>query len=216
MDDNLDNWNARLQSTGNLLDDTRQIIEQARRVAYQSVNIVLLQRNWLIGRRIALADLAGKERADYGKQTIAKLAEDLNQLYGKGFDYTNLYRFVKFYQTFPNIFDAAGQKSRNLLSWTHYRILLQVDDNSARRWYHDEALAQAWSARTLQRNVSSQYYNRKLSSHNPTAVADEMQQLTAPLQDPLEYIKSPVIAEFLGFSQKKSSGARLSNKRCIF
>lgn len=202
MDDNLAYLGTVPQLTDDILDDARHIIEDALQVVYQSANVILVRRNWLLGRRIAIANLAGKERADYGKQTIINLSNNLTRLYGKGFNYTNLYHFVNFYQTFPYIFDALSKKSRNVLSWTHYRILLQVDDDIARQWYHDEALSQAWSARTLQRNVSSQYYHRMLSTHNTQAVTDEMRQLTAQLQDPLEYIKSPVIAEFLGFSNK--------------
>lgn len=92
-------------------------------------------------------------------------------------------------------------KFKGLLSWTHYRILLQVPDDDARAWYAWEALEQTWSVRTLQRNISSQYYYRLLNSQHKDLVEKEMLQKTAPLQDKLEYIKNPVVAEFLGFSQ---------------
>ena len=85
------------------------------------------------------------------------------------------------------------------LSWTHYRIMLQESNAEARAWYEQEAAREMWSTRTLQRNISSQYYHRLLQSQNKELVRDEMKQLTQPLQDRLEYLKNPVVAEFLGF-----------------
>ena len=85
------------------------------------------------------------------------------------------------------------------LSWTHYRIILQESNAEARAWYENEAANEMWSTRTLQRNISSQYYHRLLQSQNKELVRDEMKQLTQPLQDRLEYLKNPVVAEFLGF-----------------
>jgi predicted nuclease of restriction endonuclease-like (RecB) superfamily len=85
------------------------------------------------------------------------------------------------------------------LSWTHYRIILQESNAEARAWYEQEAAREMWSTRTLQRNISSQYYHRLLRSQNKELVRDEMKQLTQPLQDRLEYLKNPVVAEFLGF-----------------
>lgn len=85
------------------------------------------------------------------------------------------------------------------LSWTHYRIILQESNAEARAWYEQEAANEMWSTRTLQRNISSQYYHRLLQSQNKELVRDEMKRLTQPLQDKLEYLKNPVVAEFLGF-----------------
>ena len=121
--------------------------------------------------------------------------------FGKGFTKSNLYQFTLFYKEFPSIFHTASGKSSILLSWSHYRTLLQVDDVAARNWYLKEAAEQTWSVRTLQRNISSQYYFRLLQSQHKELVEDEMMKLTAPLQqDKLEFIKNPVIAEFLGLS----------------
>lgn len=85
------------------------------------------------------------------------------------------------------------------LSWTHYSIILQENNADARAWYEQEAANEMWSTRTLQRNVASQYYHRLLLSQDKAIVRDEMQRLTTPLQDKLEFMKNPVIAEFLGF-----------------
>lgn len=95
--------------------------------------------------------------------------------YGKGFTKTNLYNFYSFYKEYPEIFQTVSGKSLTLLSWSHYAILLQVKDKQARDWYEKEAVSQAWSVRTLQRNVSSQYYFRMLKTQKKDMVEKEMQ-----------------------------------------
>lgn len=188
-------------NTGDILHDMCEIIEVSRRSAYQAVNLALVRRNWLLGRRIAEEELNGGARAEYGFEVIKRLSKELTGEYGKGFTKTNLYNFYLFYKTFPEIFHAASGKSDSLLSWTHYRTLLQVKDDKARIWYAKEAAEQTWAVRTLQRNIDSQYYYRLLSSRNAEPVKAEMKQLTASYQqDKLEYLKNPVVAEFLGLS----------------
>ena len=98
-----------------------------------------------------------------------------------------------------NIYDGIKPTEAIRLSWTHYAIILQEDSKEARTWYENEAANEMWSTRTLQRNISSQYYHRLLQSQNKELVRDEMKRLTQPLQDKLEYLKNPVVAEFLGF-----------------
>ena len=95
---------------------------------------------------------------------------------GKGFDRSNLYRFLRFYKSFPQIVASVRQQSRILLSWTHYKVLLQVFDKEARDWYEKEAIEQTWSVRTLQRNISSQYYYRLLKSQVKEKVINEMKE----------------------------------------
>lgn len=186
--------------TQNLLVDTSTIIESAMNVAYRSVNMVLVKRNWLLGKRIAEEQLGNQTREElYGKSVIENLAQQLTTEYGSGFDFSSLYKYVRFYQCFPNILDAESPKSF-LLTWTHYRTLLQVDDSAARDWYASEAAKEVWSVKTLQRNISSQYYYRILQSTQPQHVVQEMHELTKPLQDKDEFIKNPVVAEFLGLS----------------
>ena len=208
-----------------LIQDACTIIDQAQETAYRQVNETLIKRNWLLGMRIQHEVLKDK-RAEYGKQVVKCLAQSLVERYGKGFQTANLYHFVAFYNYHPdifyavsrksadnefeNIFHSVSRKSGNILhslrakssirlDWTHYRIILQESSKEARDWYEQEAAREMWSTRTLQRNVSSQYYHRLLQSQNKDAVRGEMKQLTAPLQDKLEYLKNPVVAEFLGF-----------------
>jgi predicted nuclease of restriction endonuclease-like (RecB) superfamily len=209
MDNSVVNTNNNIMNdyvkTDDILYDMREIIDAAQKNAYQAVNLALVQRNWLIGYRIAEEELAGEQRAEYGKHIVKNLAEELTKIYGKGFDYSTLYKFVRFYKCFPTILDSVSSKSTSILSWTHYRALLQVQDDKAREWYAKEASEQTWSVRTLQRNISSQYYYRLLKSQTPDIVQEEMQTLTSSYQnDKLEFIKNPVIAEFLGMSQDNS------------
>ena len=190
------------KNTDNVVDDICSIIESARNYAYQSVNIALVERNWFIGYRIAEEELKGNDRADYGIELIKKLSKKLTKKYGKGFDRSNLYRYLSFYKSFPQIVDALSRQTKIYLSWTHYRTLLQVYDKKARDWYEKEAIEQTWSVRTLQRNISSQYYYRLLKSQVKEPVIEEMKEINKEhyLMNKLEFIKNPVIAEFLGYS----------------
>lgn len=162
----------------------------------------MCRENWLIGYRISEEELQGEVRSEYGLQIIKKLSEELTERYGKGYDRSNLYHCLRFYKMFPEIVDTVCRQYENLLSWSHYRILLQVEDDSARFWYAREASAQTWSVRNLQRNISSQYYYRMLQTQRKDLDEEEMKELTSDCQnDKYEFIKNPVIAEFFGFSQ---------------
>lgn len=195
-----------------LVHDVCIIIEQAQKSAYLAINETLIKRNWLLGMRIQ-HEVLKDQRAGYGDQVIKTLAKKLTEKYKTGFTKTNLYNYVAFYQSWPNFFHAVSGKSASdfdilqsltvktpiRLSWTHYRIILQEPTADGRTWYENEAANEMWSTRTLQRNVSSQYYHRLLRSQNKAVVHDEMVELTQPLQDKLEFLKNPVIAEFLRF-----------------
>lgn len=182
------------------------IIEDARVRAYRQVNENLVRRNWELGQIIAEEELNGQDRAQYGASVIKELSKRLTATYGKGFTKTNLYSYVNFYNMFPQIFHTMCGKSATLLSWSHYRTLLQELNDEARQWYEAETASQNWNVRTLQRNISSQYYHRLLASQRKDLVKKEMLQLTAVLQspDPTEFIKNPVVGEFLGFTADSS------------
>ena len=187
--------------TDDILKDMCGIIESSQKAAYQAVNTTLVQRNWMIGYRIAEEEFGGEERSEYGLKVIKKLSKELTNLYGKGYDRGTLYRCLRFYRMFPEIVASLRQQSGTILSWTHYRILLQVEDKKARDWYEKEAAEQTWSVRTLQRNISSQYYYRMLQTQKQELVENEMKELTAEFQnDKLEFIKNSVVAEFLGLA----------------
>ena len=225
-----------------LFQDACIIIDEAQAVAYRSVDITLIKRNWLLGLRIQ-HDVLKDKRAEYGEQMIENLAKRLTLRYGKGFIKRNLHHFVDFFVKYPDFFHAVSGQSddskivnavssqlpvaiNNIvnavssqssmeaifqsltgknpirLTWTHYRIILQENSKEARDWYEQEAAREMWGTRTLQRNVSSQYYHRLLKSQNKALVHDEMVKLTSPLQERLEHLKNPVVAEFLGFKNR--------------
>lgn len=200
-------------NTGSITEDVCHIIDEARRFAYKSVDETLVLRNWYIGKRIDEEVLNGEDRAKYGASVITKLGDSLTKKYGKGYSKRTLYQCLKVYRMFPEIvnevraqFNEVGKVNEaraqsGLLSWTHYRILTQVEDSVARKWYATEAFNQTWSSVTLQRNISSQYYYRLLKTQDKTSVEDEMKSLTSEYQNKLEFIKNPVIAEFLGMQE---------------
>lgn len=125
--------------TDDILKDMCGIIESSQKAAYRAVNTTLIQRNWLLGYRIASEELQGEDRAKYGAEIIKKLAKELSAEYGKGYTKSNLYSFYSFYKIYPEIFQTPSGKSVGLLSWSHYAALLQVKDKAARDWYEKEA-----------------------------------------------------------------------------
>lgn len=132
-------------STDNVFDDVCRIIDDSQRVAYHSVNVVLVLRNWLLGKRISDEEMNGDNRAEYGAEIVKKLSASLSEKYGKGFSIRVLYKCQQFYKYFPDIVPTASAQSGDsmilptlsaqMLSWSHYEILLQVPDSQAREWY---------------------------------------------------------------------------------
>lgn len=177
--------------------EIKDIITRGRQKAYSAINTAMVESYWLIGRRIVEEEQGGTSRAEYGKQILKELSAELTKEFGKGFSVGSLYYYRQFYTTFPEIFATPWR----ILSWSHYKRLMQVSDSEARDWYIKEASEQMWSYRTLDRNISSQYYYRLLQSQNKQSVKDEMIRITTPYQqDNLEFIKNPTVAEFIGLS----------------
>ncbi len=192
------------------------IIEASRENAYRQINYELVFRNWRLGKLIAENELESRPRAQNGLKTIKTLSTKLTGIYGKGFSRRDLYNYLSFYKSKSSLFMPENQngtivyslsaQSQGLLSWTHYRTLLQEMNIDARDWYEREARTQTWSVRALQRNISSQYYHRLLASQRKDLVEKEMLQQVSRFQkpDPTEFIKNPVIGEFLGFAADTS------------
>ena len=204
MDEKLTKMNGLIEfnKTNDIISDLKYIIDTSQKSAHQAVNVALVYRNWLIGYRITEETLNGEERAEYGSEVIKNLSRALTKSYGKGFDKVTLYRCYRFYNAFPEIVATLWQQSGNILSWSHYRVLIQVEDKTARDWYVKEAANESWSVRTLQRNISSQYYYRLIQTQKKDLVENEMKELTEEYQnDKLEFIKNPVVVEFLGLAQ---------------
>ena len=118
----------------------------------------------------------------------------MTQDFGKGFTVANLKNMRQFYLTFPN-----GYALRSELSWTHYRLLMRVENKNAREFYMQEAVKSQWSTRQLERQINSFFYERLLSSKNKEQVAQEIQALE-PAKKPEDVIRDPYVLEFLGLT----------------
>ncbi|WP_137936503.1 PDDEXK nuclease domain-containing protein [Chitinivorax sp. B] len=177
-----------------LLAALRSLIGEARQQVLRQVDVVQVQTYWQIGRHIVEFEQGGEKRAAYGQRLLPQLGLALSQEFGKGFDATNLRHMRGFYLAFP-ICDAL----RRELSWTHYRLLLRVDTSDARQWYMQEAAAQNWSTRVLERQIGSLYYERLLSSQDKAALLAQTRQVQdADTHQPRDFVRDPVMLEFLG------------------
>ena len=205
--------------------DLKSIAGETRRQAYRAADRMLVVRNWLIGWLIVEQEQKGKERAGYGKRVLELASQSLTEEYGKGFGLTSVKNMRSFYIKFRNLqirqalldeFNITQLPIRQPLpdesvipfypnvSWLHYERLMRVEDEVARMWYLKETARTQWDYRTLQRNISSQYYQRLLQTPEQLRheVSNEMNRLTADFErDKLSYLKNPVIAECLGLSQ---------------
>lgn len=176
-----------------LLADIRQLLTQARQTLVQSVNSVMVQTYWQIGRLIVEHEQQGQARAEYGKQALEQLAQSLTAEFGKGFDARNLRNMRRFYAEYP-IWNAV----RTELSWTHYRTLIGIENPAARAWYTDECIANHWSVRALERQIDKLYYERLLASRDQTPVIQEAASHTRALQTDIKhYLRDPYILDFL-------------------
>ena len=185
-----------MANTRNILNDIRTIIEKGRREAYAVVGQATIATYWNIGRRIVEEEQNGKERAKYGTQLIKNIADILVPLYGSNYSKRNLDYYKKFYLLFQD-FEIVNTRVHNL-DWSHVRRVLSVPGEDARLWYLSAAADNMWSVRELDRNISTQYYERRLAAQLPID-AGELPQTKAG--DPLEYIKNPLVAEFMGFKR---------------
>jgi predicted nuclease of restriction endonuclease-like (RecB) superfamily len=183
------------ESSARLLDDVRAILRQARRQAYAAANTVMVEAYWRIGRRIVEEEQGGKNRADYGAFLIRSLARQLGEEFGRGLSVANLKNFRQFFMTFPDL--EKSYALRSLLTWTHWRLLMRVEDPKERDYYIGECAGQGWTTRQLERNVASGSYHRLLA--RPAAEARPAES-PAPLH-PAEFIKDPYVLEFLGLPE---------------
>jgi len=210
------------------ISEIKQILALARQKAYSTVNSAMVEAYWLIGKRIVEEEQHGKERAQYGKEILKKLSEELSAEYGKGFSERTLREYRQFFQTFPDLLQT-DQRTAELsmqnkwrtpyatsvnpiwrtvfakLHWSHYQRVLRVSDEQARTYYLNEAADQNWSISTLDRNISTLYYQRLLASQIKEPVIKEMHEQTQePQTDMYEFIKNPSVLEFLNLPTNKA------------
>ena len=201
------------------------VVSSARQAAGRSVNLMHVVSCWLIGRQVVEQEQNGRGRADYGKRVVEIASQILTMNFGAGYSVTNIKNFRSFFlmfkemgigQALPDLFgeqigqtmpDQSSYVLPTNLSWSHYERLIRVHDDTARMWYMQEAAREQWDYRTLGRNISSQYYYRMMQTPSEvrSEVEQEMHQLTAEYErHKLEYLKNPIVAEFLGLPPDKS------------
>ena len=205
------------KNISNIYDSIRSVLEESRKRVVRNVNFEMVAAYWKIGEIIVEEEQKGKERAEYGKYLLKELSQKLVVEFGQGFDETNLRNMRRFYFAFP-IRDALrlelgeGEKGyamrdqltitlRTELSWTHYRLLLRIKNEKARKWYMNEAADNGWSTRVLERQINSFYYERLLKSKNQVPVKKEAEEKNAMLS-PENILKDPYVLEFLDLKEK--------------
>ncbi len=162
-------------SSRGLLQDICKMIEDSRASVAVSVNAALTILYWKIGKRINNEILKG-ERADYGKEILATLSQQLAQEYGNGFSYSALTRMVKFANAFQDAQIVATLSQA--LSWSHFRELLPLDKPLQRDFYAEMCRMESWSVRTLRQKIDSMLYERTALSKKPEGLAKaELQEL---------------------------------------
>ena len=183
-----------MEISNNYISEIKKILKNARQKAYIAVNSAMVEAYWEIGRRIVEEEQRGKERAEYGKEIVKNLSKELTEEFGKGFSRRTLWEMRKLYVYFSDY-----EKVRTLfaqLTWSHFQKVLRVSNEKARIFYLTEAAENMWSVRTLDRNISTLYYNRIVASIDKKIVENEMKDKTKKLQAE-EFIKNPVVLEFL-------------------
>jgi len=181
-------------SENSIYENIKLTVVQAQQKVYATVNFVMVETYWNIGKQIYEAQ-GENQRAEYGKGLLKFLSEKLTKEFGKGFTVANLKNMRQFYLTFPKSYALRSQ-----LSWTHYRLLMRVEDNAAREFYLDECAKSNWSTRQLERQINSFYYQRLLSSQDKESVRNEIQTLEKGI-DAKDIIRDPYVLEFLGLEQ---------------
>lgn len=173
--------------------EIKEILTAARNKVYQTANFAMVEAYWNIGKSI-IEEQGGKEKAEYGTGLLNELSRQMTQDFGKGFTVTNLKYMRQFYLAFPN-----SHALRDELSWTHYRLLMKVENNDARDFYMQEAVKSQWSTRQLERQINSFFYERLLSSKNKEQVANEI-KILEQAKKPEDIIRDPYVLEFLGLT----------------
>ena len=185
-------------SNENLIAQIQNIIQAAQERAIRSVDFERVLMYWQIGEVIFVEEQQGKERADYGAFLIKSISEAFQPQFGSGFSVRQLERYRQFYRQFP-----IASALRTQLSWTHYKLLLPIDNPQKTQFYIAETTKNNWSARQLERQINSQLFERLLLSNNVEdvlAVANEEKLPTKPT----EIIKDPMVLEFLGLKRESA------------
>jgi len=189
-----------LTQNDNLYQSVKNILQTARDNAYRQVNFIMVEAYWNIGKQIVEEEQNGKDRAEYGSYLIKELSSRLTSEFGKGFTASNLKMMRQFYLAFP-----IGHTLCDQLSWSHYRLIMRLDNPQARLWYMEESAKANWSVRALERQIGTFYYERIISGKDKQPVAAEATNNTKDLQlTPKDIIKDPYVLEFLDLKQNNA------------
>ena len=183
--------NTKPTSYQDIYSEIKETLLLSRNQAYSAVNFAMVQAYWQIGRIIVEHEQNGNLRAEYGKAILQDISDKLQKEFGSGFSVRNLQQMKKFYSLFPNT-----NALRSQLTWTHYRLLLRIEDDNARNWYMEECIRSAWSSRQLERQISTLYYERLLTSRDKQPVITEANELMEPLAAE-NFIRDPYVLDFL-------------------
>jgi len=189
--------NKTVKNTETLYKHIETLLTESRAKVYRNINTIMVETYWNIGKLIVEDAQKGNVSAEYGKTIIKDLSKKLMGTFGKGFDDSNLRRMRQFYTTFPNR-DAV----RHNLSWTHYRMILKIENDKKRTFYINEASDQIWSTRTLEKQINNLYYERLLASQEKTSVIQEATE-NAILMRAENVIKDPYVLDFLDLDDNK-------------
>lgn len=203
-----------LEKNSNLFESVKSLLDSAYRNVYRAANTSMVTAYWEIGRLIIEEEQNGAVRADYGKQVLKELSVKLTSEFGRGYSVTNLKNFRMFYSVFPEVFQPNSIANPDLpirqtlsaeLSWSHFCLLIRVENQVAREFYTKEATLQNWSVRALDRQISTLYYERIISSSDKTKVKEEAEKsIWALAESPRDFIKDPYILEFLKLKPETS------------
>ena len=177
--------------------DIVEILERARKRVYRNIQSEMVLTYWQIGKMI-VEKQGGSPRADYGEGLIKELSVQLTKDFGKGFDVTNLRNMRQFYIIFQKRDTLCHQ-----LSWSHYRLLMRVENKNARNFYLKESIENNLSVRQLEREINTFSYQRYLASHGNHNVVEDTAKKELPV-DPKDIIKDPYVLEFVGLKADAS------------
>jgi len=176
----------------------RSILEAARTSIVSTVNREMVQAYWLVGREIVEEEQKGKNRAKYGARLLEGLSERLTDDFGAGFTVANIRNMRQFYLTYPKRYALRSE-----LSWTHYRMLMRVDDENARSFYEIECAKNHWSTRELGRQIDSLLFQRLALSKDKTEVL-RLSKKGQELEKGADLVKDPYVLEFLGIPESSA------------
>ena len=175
-----------------LVNSIGKLLESARKQVARTINTILVETYWKIGRRIVEYEQKGENRADYGKRLLKRLSKDLTIKYGKGFSRSNLQYMRLLYIKYPKCQTLSGK-----LSWSHYVELLSITDDLARSFYEKQCIKENWSVRELRRQINSMLFERIALSKDKKGVL-QLAKKGQIIEKEEDIIKDPYVLEFLG------------------